>query len=302
MKKSTKEILKLHGWRVDRAIHYYIYFTCYRIYVRLASLLTRMVVKTLSWFRPASLIPRFIFDRYHAKVVTGGDVKKILSLDEDLVLGPDKTRRIIPFKYANKIIFREPEHIAVMDCPCKLNQGDSCQPVSCCIAVGRPMVDFWLEHCEAYHVRKISREEALDIIREKRKTGHITQAFFKVATGGLTAVFCNCCPKCCVSLEATRLSRKIKGAEKVSMNAASGYRVVHDAGACKRCGECARICPFEAIEVRGEAREYREDLCLGCGLCVEKCPQGALSLALDEDGLYPLDIDLAREKLGPGGS
>lgn len=298
MKESTKKIFKVHGWRVDRAAHYYLYFTCYRIYVRLASILTRLVVRTLSWFRPARLVPQFIFDRYHSKVITSGDVKKILSLNEDLLLGPDTTQRIIPFKYANKIIFREPEYIAVMDCPCKLNRENPCLPLNCCIAVGRPMVDFWLEHCEKYHVRKISREEALDIIREQRQTGHITQAFFKVATEGVTAVFCNCCPKCCVSLEATRLSRKIKGAEHISMNAASGYRVVHDAAVCKRCGECARICPFEAIEVGDETRGYREDLCMGCGLCVEKCPQGALSLTLSEGGLYPLDLDLAREKLG----
>ena len=36
MKESTKKVFKLHGWRVDRAIHNYIYFTFYDLYVKIA--------------------------------------------------------------------------------------------------------------------------------------------------------------------------------------------------------------------------------------------------------------------------
>ena len=37
---------------------------------------------------------------------------------------------------------------------------------------------------------------------------------------------------------------------------------------------------------------------MGCELCVEKCEHGALSLAWEEGGLIPLDIDIVKEKLG----
>lgn len=298
MKESTKKIFKMHGWRVDRAIHNYLYFTFYDLYVKGALYLTKIVVALFSRLRLTRYVPQFIFDRYHAKILSRGDVTKLLSLDEDVLLGPDTTKRIVPYKYANKIVLREPGYIAVMDCPCKLELKDPCQPVASCIAVGRPLVDFWMEHCGKYHVRRIDKEEALDIIKEHRANGHVNQVFFKVATGGSMGVLCNCCPKCCVSMRATALTRKIKGAEDISQYAASGYLVKHDPDKCALCGACVEACNFGAIEIRGGERIYRPERCMGCELCVERCERGALSLAWEEGGLIPLDIDIVKEKLG----
>ena len=300
MKESTKRVFKLHGWRVDRAIHNYLYFTLYDIYVRGALYATKLIVVLFSRLEAANYITRFIFDRYHAKVISRDDITKILDLEETVMLGPDTTNRIVPYKHANKIILREPTHLAVMDCPCKKELKDPCQPMASCIAIGRPVVDFWMEHCERLNVRRITKEEALEIIDAHRKTGHINQAFFKVATGGSMGVLCNCCPKCCVSMRATALARKIKGGQDISMYVPSGYTVEYDAEKCKLCGTCARICNFGAIEVSGGVRAYHPEKCYGCGLCVENCPNGALSLVYVESdkGLIPLDIDLAKEILG----
>jgi NAD-dependent dihydropyrimidine dehydrogenase PreA subunit len=298
MKESTRKIFKQHGWRLDRAIHNYLYFTFYDLYVKGALYLTKGVVVLFSWLGLTRYVPQFIFERYHAKVLSHGDVVKLLSLDEDVVLGPDTTQRIVPYKYANKIVLREPENIAVMDCPCKLEMKDPCQPVASCIAVGRPVVDFWLEHCDKYNVRRIDREEALDIIDQHRKTGHINQAFFKVASGGSMGLICNCCPKCCVSMKATALAQRIKGAEDISQYVASGYMVEHEEDKCELCGDCAAVCHFDAIELKDGKWIYHEQACMGCELCVENCEQGALSLAWDGTGLIPLDIDLVKEKLG----
>lgn len=298
MKESTKKVFKLHGWRVDRAIHNYLYFLFYDIYVRGALYLTKAVVVLFSWLEAAKYIPKFIFERYHAKVLSKGDITKILDLEETVMLGPDTTKRIIPFKYANKIVLREPTHLAVMDCPCKLELKDPCQPVASCIAVGRPLVDFWMEHCDKYNVRRITREEALAIVDEHRKTGHINQAFFKVATGGSMGVLCNCCPKCCVSMRATALAQKIKGGQDICMYAPSGYTTVHDQDKCELCGACAEICNFKAIEIIGGVRVYHPEKCHGCELCVENCERGALDLVLEEGGFIPLDMDVAKKTLG----
>jgi ferredoxin len=298
MKESTKKVFKLHGWRVDRAIHNYFYFIFYDFYVKTALYLTKIVVALFSRFKATNYITKFIFERYHSKVLSRGDVTKILNLDETVMLGPDTTKRIVPYKYANKIVLREPDNLAVMDCPCKLELKDPCQPVASCIAVGRPLVDFWMDHCEKYHVRRITRDEALDIIDEHRKTGHINQAFFKVATGGSMGVICNCCPKCCVSMRATALAQKIKGGQDISQFAPSGYTVEHDNEKCELCGACVKTCNFNAIEIRDGVRIYNPDACVGCELCVENCEHGALTLVLEEGGLFPLDMDRVRDILG----
>ena len=297
MKESKKKVFKLHGWRVDRAVHNLLYFIFYDVYVQGALYLTKGVVALFSRLEATKYIPKFIFERYHAKVLSRGDIAKILSLEETVMLGPDTTKRIIPFKYANKIVLREPADLAVMDCPCKLEMKDPCQPLASCIAVGQPLVDFWMEHCQKYHVRRISKEEALAIIDEHRKTGHINQAFFKVATGGGMGVLCNCCPKCCVSMRATALTQKIKGAREISQYVPSGYKVEHDPGKCELCGTCAEYCHFGAIEMVNGERVYHPEKCYGCELCVENCGRGALALVLGEGGLLPLDMDIVREML-----
>jgi NAD-dependent dihydropyrimidine dehydrogenase PreA subunit len=302
MKESTRRVFRLHGWRVDRAIHNYLYFVFYDLYVKGALYLTQVIVTLFGRFPATRHLARFIFDRYHAKVLSWGDLTKILQLEEAVDLGPDTTGRIIPFRYANRIVLREPTHLAVMDCPCKLELDDPCQPVASCIAVGRPLVDFWLEHCEKYHVRRITQEEALDIIERHRQNGHITQAFFKVATGGSMGVICSCCPRCCVSMRATALVRKIKGAEGISQYAPSGYKVAHDPGSCRACGSCAETCHFGAVEFREGRRLYHPEKCYGCELCVERCPAKALSLFLPEGGLLPLDLELAGRMLTGGRS
>jgi len=65
---------------------------------------------------------------------------------------------------------------------------------------------------------------------------------------------CNRCPKCCVSMRATALAQRIKGAEDISMYAPSGYTTRHDAGRCELCGECVKACNFGAVEIVDGAR------------------------------------------------
>jgi ferredoxin len=181
-----------------------------------------------------------------------------------------------------------------MDCPCKKTLGADGNDINSCLAVGKKLASFWLDHGEKYHARKISQEEALALIVDFRKRGHLTQAFFKVATGGSTGVICNCHPDTCVSLKATKFARRFS--ENLTMNADAGYAVRRDGSRCRTCGDCAGICPAEAIELRGNEWLFDRGACLGCELCVEHCGNGALSLVRDPEKSVPLDIDIIRSE------
>ncbi|GAB4300557.1 MAG: hypothetical protein Kow0090_16040 [Myxococcota bacterium] len=53
------------------------------------------------------------------------------------------------------------------------------------------------------------------------------------------------------------------------------------------CGECRDACPFpgEAIKLESWARpKVIEDKCVGCGLCVEVCPQEPTAIRVDTSG------------------
>ena len=46
---------------------------------------------------------------------------------------------------------------------------------------------------------------------------------------------------------------------------------------CIGCGICVDACPQEVLEVTsGVAEAVNEDACIGCGECVEECPMGAI--------------------------
>lgn len=295
MRASTKALMAKHGWRVDRALHNYIYFAFYYPYVRLVYYLFAFLGKYLSWCKPINFIVRMSLARYHAKVISGENVTKILELNEDVSAVSDKNKRIVPFDYAYKILLQEPEFIAVMDCPCKKTLMAPDWTINSCISVGKKTSQFWLDRCgKKYHARKISQKEALDLIKKFRKEGYITQAFFKVATGGSTGVICNCHKDSCVSLKATQFAKKFKN--DFSMAADSGYSCLYDSGKCKICKTCAGICQFNAIEFNGIGRSYKKDLCLGCGLCMEHCPQKAVQIYQDPQKTVPLDMDIVKNE------
>jgi Fe-S-cluster-containing hydrogenase component 2 len=297
MKESTKLMMKKHGWRFDRFVHNYIYFKFYHPYVKFVFYLFKYLSKYLSWFKPLNGVLSMAFARYHAKVLSFSDTRKIFMLHENIsALSPDN-KKIVPYKYAYKILFQEPEHIAVMDCPCKLTLGDRDENINSCLAVGKSLSSFWLEHGgKKYHARKISQKDALDMINRFRKMGYLTQAFFKVATGGSTGVICNCHPDTCVSLQATKFAKKFSN--KFNMNANSGYVVEFNDRKCKYHGNCASVCPVGAIKVdkQNKTFTYDRDACLGCELCVEHCPEKALSTKRDSSKNVPLDLDIVRKE------
>ena len=294
MRDSTKMMAKKHGWRVDRFVHNYIYFIFYYPYVRTAYHSFRIASKYLSWFKPLNPMIGAILARYHSKVLSYGDTEKFFTINEDLRAITDQNKEIVPFKYAHKIIFQEPEHLAVMDCPCKKTLKDEDWAINSCIAIGKGLSSFWLDHGEKYHARKITQQEAIDMVKKFRDHGYVTQSFFKVATGGSTGVVCNCHPDTCVSLQATKFSKKFSN--KLTMTAEAGYAVTHDEKKCEKCGTCAEICPFDAIEVSDITWTYDKDQCYGCELCVEKCEKKALTLYNDDEKCDPLDLDLVKEK------
>jgi len=45
---------------------------------------------------------------------------------------------------------------------------------------------------------------------------------------------------------------------------------------CVGCGSCVEECPNEAIKANGDKYEITED-CVDCGGCIEACPETAIS-------------------------
>lgn len=46
---------------------------------------------------------------------------------------------------------------------------------------------------------------------------------------------------------------------------------------CTGCGNCAEVCPVDAIKVNEKANIDAET-CVDCGTCVDECPENAISM------------------------
>jgi Fe-S-cluster-containing hydrogenase component 2 len=47
---------------------------------------------------------------------------------------------------------------------------------------------------------------------------------------------------------------------------------------CTGCGACVEVCPVEAISLSNGKAQIEGDKCVDCGVCVGECPTDAISL------------------------
>jgi electron transport complex protein RnfB len=92
---------------------------------------------------------------------------------------------------------------------------------------------------------------------------------------------CNCDPCCCMWFTALY---KLKHAGSLTP---SNYRVRTDPGMCLGCGLCVKRCPMKALRLenhpdatnkKGAAAVLDPEMCIGCGVCVYKCKSQSLKL------------------------
>ena len=53
---------------------------------------------------------------------------------------------------------------------------------------------------------------------------------------------------------------------------------VVDKDSCVGCGACVDVCPNEAIKMVDGIAVIDPDACIDCGVCVDACPNGAISM------------------------
>jgi ferredoxin len=228
-------------------------------------------------------------DGYHGKVVPLSQAKRLVTIDKDLHI--TDLEQVIPFDRARDIILKNPQHIVVIECPCRSSRAEPCLPLDVCMIVGEPFAGFVLEHHPS-RSRSVSPDEAQQILTEEHARGHVHHAFFKDAMLGRFYAICNCCPCCCGAMQAMR--------HGTPMLISSGYVSQVDEALCIGCAECEETCPFEALSVDDGMAVIDGVKCMGCGVCVDACDVGALSLVLDASKPAPLEIDALAQTADAG--
>lgn len=126
--------------------------------------------------------------------------------------------------------------------------------------------------------REIDKDEAMDLIRKSEDAGLVHTTMNR--SEGMHFI-CNCCDDCCMVFPML-INRKL------NMCDPSRFLAVVDEELCTGCGDCLERCYFGAISVDGDMASISGDECMGCGLCTVVCPTGAITLeAVRETDFIP---------------
>ena len=269
-------------------IHGYVYARWPYLYIGIAleerrlSRVVRFIARIWGFFKSrddSSKTGSTAADSYHGKVLPLEEATSLVTVNEPIVV--EDLEQVIPFAEARSIILRNPDHIAVLDCPCRVSRPDPCLPLSVCLIVGEPFTSFVLEHHPG-RSRRIDQKEAAAILREEHDRGHVHHAFFKDAMLDRYYAICNCCSCCCGAMQMWRGS--------TPMLASSGYVAGGDADLCMGCGDCVVTCQFGALSLIDEVATVEYELCMGCGVCVSHCPNDAHRLVADPAKGVPFSV------------
>ena len=218
-------------------------------------------------------------DTYHGKVIPLQTAKELVSVKENVCVGD--LEKVIPYQLARSIVLDHPDHIVVLDCPCRVARENPCLPLDVCLIVGEPFASFTLEH-HAKHSRAITSAEAIEILEAEDARGHVHHAFFKEAVLERFYAICNCCSCCCGAMQAQRNGSP--------MLASSGYTARVNEDICIGCAECNTYCQFDALSVVDGVNHVDFEKCMGCGVCVSHCDYDAIELVLTPEKGIPLEM------------
>jgi ferredoxin len=292
----AREARRTPGYSLFDWLHGYVYARWPYLYIGIGtgehplSRIAAAVVGALSRVFPALRGPAepgqvTFADTYHGKVVPLDAAKRLVTVKRDIRI--ENLERVIPYARARDIVLQHPDHIVVLECPCRTVRPDPCLPLDVCLIVGEPMASFIAEHHPG-RSRWIDSQEAVAILQAEHERGHVHHAFFKDAMLGRFYAICNCCSCCCGAMQAHR--------NGIPMLASSGYVSTVDVERCEGCGECAAFCSFGALAVHDGRMVVNAAQCMGCSACVSKCAHGALSLARDPAKGEPLEIEVLLEQ------
>ena len=190
-----------------------------------------------------------------------------------------------------KIIENIDGPIVVANCVCRNKKdlyGEPCGKTELretCFVLRDLFVKIYLEQGWG---RKVSKEEALEILNKTEEDGLVYQPGNAQRPGSL----CCCCGCCCGYLS------DMKDLPKPTEFLKSNYYAEVDTDFCTGCGTCIERCQMNALTLLDDISTVNQDRCIGCGACVPTCPADAMHLRKKEkENIPPKDWDALYENI-----
>ncbi len=124
--------------------------------------------------------------------------------------------------------------------------------------------------------RMVSKDEALKVLKRAEEAGLVHKAYHpNFDTSKDETSICNCC-RCCCANGADNMIAPIANVTK--------YLSIVNDDLCIGCGTCVQKCHTYAAYLNDDKKARRkEERCIGCGVCAHFCPQNAISMVKGEE-------------------
>jgi len=203
------------------------------------------------------------------KNVSGSEVQ--ITVNENIEV-PEEV--IIPTQRI-EVLIKKFDTIAVGHCFCRNHKdllGEPCKQTELrenCFTFGKSAKYV----SEQGFARLISKEEALIIMKQSEEDGLVHKAFHPHSDiQRMETSVCNCCKCCCGTLDWWR------GGMTAMINSTNFLSSI-DEELCTGCGICVEKCPVEAIHLNSELiAKVDKSVCIGCGVCAHFCPENTVNL------------------------
>jgi len=180
--------------------------------------------------------------------------------------------KIIPTQKIEELIDKY-EDIAVGYCFCRQHKeflGEPCKQID-------PTESCFTLGKSARHTshhgfsRIVSKEEALKILKKIEHAGLVHKAYHLYSDIDKEEVaICNCCKCCCPNSRAEAF---------MPVKNATNFIAQMNQDICIGCGACVEKCHMDAIILNNQNKaELTEEFCIGCGICAAFCSEDAISM------------------------
>ena len=165
------------------------------------------------------------------------------------------------------------DDIAVGNCYCRQHKeflGDPCKQIE--LTPSCFTLGKSARHTSNHGFSKlVSKEEAMKILKRIEEAGLVHKAYHLHSDISKDEVaICNCCSCCCLTARDCLI---------FPVANATNYLADINQDLCVGCGTCVEKCYNKAIDLNDNDKAERiEEYCVGCGVCASVCPENAISL------------------------